>query len=412
MADFKSSYIVAARRTAIGRVGGLHGSRRLDQLAAPTVAAALEDARVPGERVDELFIGNALQGGNPARLIALAAGLPEHVSAVTLDRQCASGLDAILAGCRQIELGEADVVVAGGAESLSTAPWRIAKPRSLHQLPHFISFEPGSATEDHEASNFEASEDLSRNLGISRDQQDAWAVKSHIKARAARDARRFIGEIVPLRANADEARDQGGLTEPTMEMFQKHLPFLQPDGTLTPGNTSAMHDGAAFVVIVSQAVWEELGKPPALRLMASAVQGVGPEAEAGAPIEVMKKLYSRLNGFNPKDIGIVEMSEASSAQAIALSASLGIDDDIINPDGGAIVRGHPFAAASAVLVVRLFTRMARGRTKNQAAANGSASMGEEPSGETAAEANLGAKYGVATVGAIGGLGLAALFEAV
>lgn len=408
MADYKSSYIVAARRTAIGKVGGLHASRRLDQLAAPTVVAALEDAGVPGQRVDELFIGNALQGGNPARLIALASGLPEHVSAVTLDRQCASGLDAILAGCRQIELGEAEVVVAGGAESLSTAPWRIAKPRSLHQLPHFISFEPGSANEDHEASNFEASEELSRKLGISRDQQDAWAVKSHMKARAARDARRFIGEIVPLRGNADEARDQGGLTEPTMEMFEKHLPFLQPDGTLTPGNTSAMHDGAAFVVIVSQAVWEELGKPPALRLMASAAQGVGPDAEAGAPIEVMKKLYSKLNGFNPKDIGVVEMSEASSAQAIALSASLGIDDDMINPDGGAVVRGHPFAAASAVLVVRLFTQMVRGRIKERTALKGSGTDAETACGAV----DRGAKYGVATVGAIGGLGLAALFEAV
>ncbi len=408
MADIKSSYIVAARRTAIGKVGGLHGSRRLDQLASPTVAAALEDAGLPGERVDELFIGNALQGGNPARLIALAAGLPEHVSAVTLDRQCASGLDAILAGCRQIELGESEVVVAGGAESLSTAPWRIAKPRSLHQLPHFISFEPGGANEDHEANNFEASEELSRKLGISRDQQDAWAVKSHMKARAARDARRFIGEIVPLRGNAEEARDQGGLTEPTIEIFQKHLPFLQPGGTLTPGNTSAMHDGAAFVVIVSQAVWEELGKPPALRLMASAAQGVGPDAEAGAPIEVMKKLYSRLNGFNPKDIGVVEMSEASSAQAIALSASLGIGDDMINPDGGAVVRGHPLAAASAVLVVRLFTQMVRGRIKARAEANGSGADAEAASGG----AGRGAKYGVATVGAIGGLGLAALFEAV
>jgi acetyl-CoA C-acetyltransferase len=383
-----SAYIIAARRTALGRVGGLHKNRRLEDLTAPVVGAVLADCGVPAARVDEIVLGNATQGGNPARLVALAAGLPETVSATTIDRQCGSGLDAILAAIRSVEGGEADVVIAGGAESISTAPWRIAKPRSLYQLPHFLPLEPAAEPEGaEEPALFESSEALSRKLGIGRAQQDAWAMRSHLKAEAAREARRLVGEIVPLRANAEEARDQSA-GEPDAEDLEQLSPFIPPDGTLTPGNTSAVHDGAALVVVVSEELWEELGKPRALRLVASAAQGVAPGEEAGAPIEAMRKLYDRLNGFNPKDIGTVEMSESSAAQAIAFAAALGLEEDIVNPAGGAVVRGHPFGAAGAVLVVRLFSTMARG------------------------EEGPRTHYGVAALGALGGIGLAALFEAV
>jgi len=392
MVDGRTSYVVAARRTALGRIGGLHSARRLEQLAAPVVEAVLDDAGVSPDRVDELIIGNALHGGNPARLIALASGLPEHVAAVSVDRQCASGLDAILTACRKVEAGDAHVILAGGAESLSTAPWRIAKPRNLYQIPHFIGVEPGTGHEHHDPQGFEASEALSRKLGISREQQDAWAAKSHMKAEAARDARRFKGEIVPLRGNADEARDQGGLTGADLDDFKDEPSLVEPEGTLTGANTSAMHDGAAMVLVVSQHFWEELGKPRAMRLVSGTSHGVGPQAEAEAPIAVMKKLYGKLNGFNPKHIGTVEISETSAAQAIAFGAELGLDDDIINRDGGAVVRGHPFAAAGAVLVVRLFTQMVR-------------------QGEGVGIADR-PKYGVATLGAIGGLGQAGLFEVV
>ncbi len=383
-----SAYIVAARRTALGRVGGLHRSRRLEDLTAPVVRAVLADCGLPAERVDEIVLGNATQGGNPARLVALAAGLPETASATTIDRQCGSGLDAILAAIRSVEGGEAEVVIAGGAESVSTAPWRVAKPRSLYQMPHFLPLEPSAEPEGaEEPALFESSEMLSRKLGIGRAQQDAWAIRSHLKAEVAREARRLVGEIVPLRANAEEARDQGA-GDPDAQDFARLPPFLSPDGTLTPGNTSAVRDGAAMVVVVSQQVWEELGKRRALRLVASAAQGVAPGDEAGAPIEAMRKLYGRLTGFNPKDIGTIEMSESSAAQAIAFAAELGVEEDLVNPAGGAVVRGHPFGAAGAVLVVRLFSTMVR------------------------AEEGPRAHYGVATLGALGGIGLAALFEAV
>lgn len=381
------AYIVAARRSALGRIGGLHRNRRIEDLTAPVVAAALEDSGLPADRVDEIVIGNASAGGNPARLIALTAGLPDSVSASTIDRQCASGLDAILSAARLIALGEASVIVAGGAESLSTAPWRIAKPKSIYQTPHFIGFEPASSEPADVLPQLEAAEEMARTLKIGRPQQDAYAIKSFLKAEQARDTRRFVGEIVPLKANAEEARDQSAV-DPDPDEIQQMLPFQQPDGTLTAGNTSALHDGAAIVVMVSEAVWQELGKPPALKLVAGTAQGVPHDREAWAPIAAVTRLYGRLNGHKPQDIGLFEIAETSAAQAIAVAEALGLDDGRLNPDGGGIVRGHPLGASGAVLVVRLFTRMVRSKDAGKP------------------------RYGVAAQGAVGGIGLAALFEAV
>lgn len=382
----RPAYIVAARRTALGRIGGLHRSRRVEDLAAPIVLAVLKDAKLAAGRVDEVIVGNCTAGGNPARLIALSAALPETIPATTIDQQCGSGLEAILAAIRQIGTGEADVIVAGGAESLSTAPWRIAKPKSLYQTPHFIGMEPARGSEADERP-FEALENLALRRGISRQQQDAFALKSHLRAGSARDARRFVGEIVPLRAESEEARDQSAV-EPDLHDLERLSPFQPPKGTLTPGNTSAMHDGAAMVLVVSDAVWVEIGRPPALQLVANAAQGVGPADEALAPMAAMQKLYGRLNGFDRSAIRVVEMSEASAAQAIALADAMGFGEDIINPDGGAIVRGHPLGAAGAVLIVRLFSRMIRAQVEDRP------------------------QFGAVTLGAIGGLGLAALFERV
>jgi acetyl-CoA C-acetyltransferase len=378
------AYIVAARRTALGRVGGLHKSRRVEELAAPIVAVVLKDAGLEAERVDEVIVGNCTAGGNPARLIALAAGLPETVPASTVDQQCGSGLEAILAAMRRVAAGDADVIVAGGAESLSTAPWRIARPKSLYQTPHFIGLEPAGASDIDEQRLYEASEELARSLGISRMQQDAFALKSHMRAGQAREARRFVGEILPLRAEREEARDQSAV-EPDMADLERLTPFVPPDGTLTPGNTRAMHDGAAMVLVVSPSIWSELGKPPALTLVASAAKGIAPEQEAQAPIAAMQKLYDRLNGVDRSAIRRVEMSESSAVQAIAFCQALGISEDMLNRDGGAIVRGHPLGAAGAVLVTRLFSALAREK------------------------ADAKSQFGVAALGAIGGLGLAALF---
>src|SRR5262245_6553471 len=380
------AYIVAARRTALGRVGGLHRTRRVEDLTAPVIEAALADARVEAKLVDELILGNTSAGGNPARLAALAAGLPETTPAITVDRQCGSGLDAILIAIRIIAAGEADVIVAGGAESLSTAPWRIAKPKSLYQLPYFIGKETNGGDHSSDVLPFEACEALALKLGISRQRQDAYAFASHLKAHAAREARRFVGEIVPLRANPEEGRDQSAAADPNVDDLERELPYFAPDGTLTPGNTSTLHDGAAIVVVVSERMWQSLGKPPALRLVASAALGVAADAESCAPLSAIQKLYARLNGFDRSSVGVFEMNEVSAAQAIALVDGLGLDERVVNPDGGAVTRGHPLGASGAVLVTRLFTRMARAR-------------GDQTP-----------RRGAVVQSAVGGLGLAAVFE--
>jgi acetyl-CoA C-acetyltransferase len=266
------------------------------------------------------------------------------------------------------------------------APWRVAKPRNLQQLPRFLSYEPGSGEDREGPAHIESAETLASRYGIGRAEQDAYALRSHLKAEQAREKKRFLGEIAPLRANPEEARDQSSVS-PDFKDLAQLAPYMPPDGTLTPGNTSSLHDGAAMAVVVSKDVWASLGKPRALRLLAHAARGMSPDNEAAAPIEAMQKLKARFDGYKPSDIGAIEMSESSAAQAIALIRSLEIDEDLVNPDGGAIARGHPFAAASSVLVTRLFTRMARGEAS-------------------------GPSLGVATLGVAGGMGLAALFEAV
>lgn len=383
---YACAYVVAARRSALGRIGGLHRARRIEDLAAPVLSASLADAGIEPGEVDEVIIGSASAGGNPARLIALAAGLPEHVPASTIDRQCASGLDAIVQAIRSVATGAADVVVAGGAESLSTAPWRVAKPRTLHHLPRFMELH--SDAEAGEPRLVEAAEAVAQRYQISRERQDEYAATTRRHALEAHEAHRFSKEIVPIKMSALEARDESLGTSPDLAEIAELPAFAEPDGTVTSGNTSAMHDGAAMVVVVSEAVYQRLGRPPALRLVASAAAGAGPGLEATAPIEATQKLLSRLNGNRPAAVDVVELSETSAAQAIAFRDNLGLRPDGLNSDGGALARGHPYGASGAVVVVRLFTRLVRHQQQR------------------------GTGFGLAATSALGGLGVSALFEAV
>jgi acetyl-CoA C-acetyltransferase len=382
-----SSYLIAARRTALGRPGGLHRSRRLEDLTAPIVLAALQDAKLAPKAVEEIILGNTTAGGNPARMVGLATGLRESVPAFTVDRQCASGLDAILLAMRAVALGEADVIVAGGAESISTAPWRVAKPKNLFQTPRFIELDQDDADTADASQTVTASEELARRLGITRDQQDAYALHSFLKAETAQAERRFVGEIVPLKMAGAEARDEHSVT-PEIDDLAALAPLVPPNGTLTSGNTSAIQDGAAMAVIVSERKHRELGAPRGLRLVASATEGVGPGEDARAPVAALEKLLKTSNGILAGRLGLVEVSEASAAQALALRNAFELDDSQLNPDGGAVARGYPLGASSAVSVVRLFTGLVRGAVRPK-----------QP-------------YGAVTQGAVGGLGVAALFEAV
>lgn len=361
--------------------------RRLEALTAPVLEAALADARLSPSQVDEIFIGNTTAGGNPARLVALAAGLPESSAALTVDRQCASGLDAIMLAARTVALGDARVAVAGGAESLSTAPWRIAKPKTLFQTPRFIGPEVGAETEGgFSFPSIAASERLAQSLGLARLDLDMAALRAHLRADKARDERRFVGEIVPIKISAEESRDEG-TGVPDMDELAELDPIIPPDGMHTAGNSSAPRDGAAIVVVVAAEIYAALGRPPALRVLAHASQGVSPGDEARAPVIALEKAL-RPNGSAKPAPQIVEMAEASATQVMALARAFDLADDTINPHGGAVARGYPLGAASAVSVVRLFSSLVRDK-------------------------DAGARrVGAVTQGAAGGLGVAALFERV
>lgn len=368
------AYIIAARRTAIGLTGGLHRHRRVEELAAMALQAALTGARLSPKDVQQLVIGNASEGGNPARLIGLTAGLPETSPAYTIDRQCASGLDAILTAIRLVESGDAEVVAAGGAESLSTAPWRLARPHGTAQTPRFL--EAGN-------SDFEADETLARRGQITRKKQDAYALAARQAGAATGGAK---AEIVAMRPEAAEARDEWlGYGLEAAEIADL-LPFCEEGGTLTSGNTSPSGDGAAMVVVVSQACYQRLGRPPALCRLASAATGARPGSESEAPAQAVLKLRERLNGDARRPVATHELNESSAAQAIAFRDQLAIPADRFNPGGGALAHGRPFGASSAVVVVRLFARL------------------------LASGASIKGQLGLAATGAHGGLGVAALFE--
>lgn len=381
-----TAYIIAARRTVLGRIGGLHRLRRVEDLGAPPVIEAMKDASLSLARVDRVILGNATAGSNPARLVALAAGIPESAPAVTLDQQCASGLEAILTALRVIATNEAEVVVAGGVEAISMAPWRLAKPKGVHQTPRFIGLLGEDDAGGRDVDAIADADKLARRRKISREAQDEWSFRMHLAAGLARDARRFVKEVVALEATATESRDQSAV-EPELAALSA-LPAFRSEGTLSAGNTSQLHDGAAAVVAVSQAVWDELGKPPALRLVTSAAVGVAPAEEVEAPLIAFRRMLSRAKGLAVTDIDFVELSERSAVQAILLRDALQLSDSALNPDGGAIVRGHPLGAAGAVLVTRLFTRMARAKDGPRA------------------------RFGAAVLGSAGGQAIAALFESV
>jgi acetyl-CoA C-acetyltransferase len=383
----RRAIIIAARRTAIGKLGGLHKRRSIEKLAAPLIPALLADAGLDAQAIDEVIIGNAAGGGgNPARLIALAAALPDAVPALTLDRQCASGLDAIVMAARQIEAGAADAVIAGGAESPSTAPWRIARPSNPYtQLPQFFAqamFAPSSAADPNMV---EAAETVAQQFGIGRARQDAFALESHRLAIAAHAQGLIAAEILPLGSAATEMLDEGPRAGLNAALLARMQPLAAPDGSVTAGNSCQINDGAALTLVVSDEVHRRLGSPPGLVFAGAASAGVDPRILGIAAVPAFEKLRARV-GFAPADLDAVELNEAFAAQVLATIDLLGLHPRAVNGLGGALAYGHPYGASGAILVVRLFTRLVRNTTAS-------------PS-----------RRGAAMIAAAGGVGTAALFH--
>lgn len=378
--------VIAARRTAIGRAGGMHKNLSLAELAAPVLQAVLSDARIEAGCVGEVIIGNAAGGGgNPARLIALAAGLPDTVPALSIDRQCASGLDAIVAGARLIECGAADAVVAGGAESPSTAPWRVEKPPSLYRgMPRFYEQAAFAPSGMHDPGMVEAAETVARELGISRERQDAYTLESHRRVAAAQTSAALTNEIVGVPHFPGNAQDEGPKSSLSAKLLAR-MPPLLPNGTVTAGNSCQINDGAAMAVLVSDSLHRGLGSPPGLRLIASASGAVPPRILGMAAVPAFRSACAQA-GLQTRDIAAVEFNEAFAAQVLASLDALSLDAKAVNTEGGALAFGHPYGASGAILVARLFSRLLRNPT------------------------NSAGRHGAAMIAAAGGVGVTAIFR--
>jgi len=351
MTGASSAVIVAARRTAVVPRGGAFRHLQADELAAPIIEAVLADAGLTGADVDQVILGNALYGGgNPARLAALRAGLPETVPAMTIDTQCCSGLDAILQAVRVVEAGAADCVLAGGAESFSRSVIRMHRPRNREDIPVAYDRPPFSPWPDRDPDLSEAAADLARQRGMSRETQAAFAVESHRRALVCSGRREGGTEIVPV----------AGLT---FDAFTRELnlktalraPVIAGDAEtgITTATTAVEADAAAVVAVLSERKAREIGPAAGLRVLEGVMAAGDPAQPALVPQIAIRRLAERLER-EPGAFDAVELMEAYAVQAAATITDLGLDPEQVNRNGGALSRGHPIGASGAILAVRLF----------------------------------------------------------
>ena len=387
-----SAVIVSAVRTAVGKAPkGKLSATRPDDMAAIVMRAAIE--QVPGlrpEEVEDIYIGCAMpeaeQGINVARVAAFRAGLPYTVPAMTLNRFCSSGLQSIAFAADRILSGAANCILAGGTESMSMIPMGGHK---IAPNPALIESDP-----DTYLSMGLTAENLAREFGIRREEQDAFALESHRKALAAIDAGRFKDEIVslPVREVVLEqsrrtvcefnfATDEGPRRDTSMEALQNLKPAFKAEGTVTAGNASQMSDGAGAVIIMSEAKARTMGLQPLARFVAYATAGVRPEVMGIGPVEAIPKVL-RQAGLKLEDMDLIELNEAFAVQALAVIRELGLDMSKLNVNGGAIALGHPLGCTGSKLTATLLHEMRR----------------------------RGARYGMVTMCVGGGMGAAGIFE--
>lgn len=349
--------LVAACRTPIGTAGHALADLTVADLAAPVLAELAERVAPLRHPVDEVLLGNCLgPGGNPARSAALAAGLGVGVPAVTVDRQCGSGLEAVRQAAAAVTSGQAALVLAGGAESASTAPWRFWPPTRVDDEPVRYTRAPFAPPGFPDPEMGAAADDLATARAIDRDRQDAYAVRSHDRTLAAAAAGRFAGEIVAVKGISTDERPRGL----TVERLGRLRPAFRPDGTVTAGNSSGISDGAAAVAVTTRATAAAAGMA-ALAIRSSAVVA-GDPALPGTAVGPAAREALRRAGIGVADLGVIEVTEAFASVALAFADDLGVDERRLCPDGGAIALGHPWGASGAVLLVRLCSRMLAGST--------------------------------------------------
>ncbi len=367
----RQAVIVSAARTAIGKFQGALSAMTAPALGAVVVKAALERAGLRPEQVDEVILGNVLQAGvgqNPARQAALKAGLPPTVAAFTVNKVCGSGLKSVMLAAQAIKAGDGDIFVAGGMESMTNAPYLLRNAREGLRLGHgevtdsMVADGLWDVYEDFHMGN--TAELVAAKYDVTRGAQDEFAAASHRKAAAAIAAGKFKTEIAPVmlpQRKGDPVRfdsDEGVRADSTAEGLGKLRPaFKKEGGTVTAGNASQLSDGAAALVVMEEARAKALGLKPLARITGYATGGVEPKWVMMAPVEAVKILHKR-RGTTAKDYELVELNEAFSAQACAVTRELGFDPARVNVHGGAVALGHPIGASGARVLVTLLHAMA------------------------------------------------------
>jgi 3-oxoadipyl-CoA thiolase len=383
--------ILSAVRTPVGRYGGALAEERPDDLAARVIAAAVERAGVPVDEIEDVYFGCANQAGednrNVARMAALLAGLPESVAGVTVNRLCASGLSSVVQACHAVLAGDGDLFVAGGVESMSRAPFVTAKPERAFPRGNQTAWDttlgwrfPNPRLEElfPLESMGETGENVAERYGVSREDQDAFALESQRRHADAVANGRFDGEIVAI---GDVGRDEHPRPDTTLDRLAGLQPAFRAGGTVTAGNASGINDGAAALVIASEERARDLGAEPFGTFAGSAVAGVDPRVMGIGPVPAVSKLLARA-GIGVDELDLVELNEAFASQSLVVLRELGLDPERVNVNGGAIAIGHPLGMSGARLVVTLLHELRR----------------------------RGGRYGLATLCVGVGQGQAALFE--
>ena len=357
--------ILSAVRLPIGRFLGSLAELPATDLGARVVREAVHRAGVAPASVDEVIMGNVITAGlgqNPARQAALGAGLPPQVGAVTVNKVCGSGLKAVMLAAQAVRLGDADIVVAGGMESMSRAPFLLDRVRTGYRLGHGELID--SAIHDGLWDAYEnyhmgcTGEVVAREYGVGREAQDAWAVESHRRAVAAIDAGWFRDEILPVERPGRKgetvvfAVDEAPRRDTSMEALARLRPVFQEDGTVTAGNAPGLNDGAAALVITTAARAAALERQPLARIVAYATGGVEPRLVMMAPEVAVRKVWEK-TGWSATDVDLYEFNEAFAVQQVALARVLGIAPDRINVNGGAVALGHPIGASGARVLTTL-----------------------------------------------------------
>ncbi len=367
----RTAYIVKAYRTAVGKAPrGLFRFKRPDDLAAETIEYMMKEIpELEKERIDDVIVGNAMpeaeQGLNMARLISLMGLHIEDVPGVTVNRYCASGIETIGIATAKIQSGMADCIIAGGAESMSYIPMGGYKP-----TPDYETAQAGH--EDYYWGMGLTAEAVANQFKVSREDQDQFAYNSHMKALKAQEEGRFQEQIVPIEVehtfvnkqdkketkNYTVNKDEGPRADTSLEVLAKLRPVFAAGGSVTAGNSSQMSDGAAFVLVMSEEMVKELNLEPIARLVSYAAAGVEPRIMGIGPVKAIPKALKQA-GLKQDDVELIELNEAFASQSLAVIRELGLNDEIVNVNGGAIALGHPLGCTGAKLSVQLFDEMRR-----------------------------------------------------